>query len=102
MVSRQLDALAAVEEGDGTLLDHCAVLCTSEVSRGRTHSPDDFPILLAGGCNGTLKTDMHWRSEASGSTSKVLLTLCQVMGLPLDALGIDDCYTTESLTEVEV
>ncbi|MGB0591721.1 MAG: DUF1552 domain-containing protein [Myxococcota bacterium] len=101
MVATQLDALAAVEEGDGTLLDHCAVLCTSEVSRGRTHSPDDFPILLAGGCNGYLKTDMHWRSEASDSTSKVLLTLCQAMGMPVDALGIDDCYTTESLTEVE-
>ena len=101
MVARQLEALAAIEEGEGTLLDHCAILCTSEVSRGRTHSPDDFPILLAGSCNGALKTDMHWRSEASDSTSKVLLTLAQVMGLPLDSLGIDDCYTTESLTEGE-
>lgn len=101
MVRRQLEALDAVEEGDGTLLDHCAVLCTSEVSRGRTHSPDDFPILLAGSCNGYLKTDMHWRSEASDPTSKVLLTLAQAMGLPLDALGSDDCYTTESLSEVE-
>ena len=101
MVQRQLEALDAVEEGDGTLLDHSVVLATSEVSRGRTHSPDDFPILLAGGCNGYLNTDQHWRSETSDSTSKVLLTLAQAMGLPLDAIGIEDCYTTESLTEVE-
>ena len=37
-----IEALDAIEEGDGTLLDNSLILCTSDVSYGRTHQIDEF------------------------------------------------------------
>ena len=94
--------LRSVPEGDGTLLDHCAVLATSDTSYGRAHSVEDYPILIAGGCCGALKTGIHYRSVASENTSKVLLTLARAMGLTLDSYGKDAGLVTSSLSAIEV
>jgi hypothetical protein len=95
-------ALAAVPEGDSTLLDHCAILGTSDCSLGRSHSVEEFPILIAGGCNGALQTGMHYRSTSSENTSKVLLTLSRAMGLTLDSYGKGDGLVTSSLSAIEI
>ncbi|MFK7738764.1 MAG: DUF1552 domain-containing protein [Planctomycetota bacterium] len=44
-----LDRLAAVEEGDGTLLDNCSVVLAAAMSDGNRHSPHNLPIVVAGG-----------------------------------------------------
>ena len=95
-------ALAAVPEGDSTLLDHCAILGTSDCSYGKSHSVEEYPILIAGGCNGTLQTGLHYRSPSSENTSKVLLTLARAMGLTLDSYGKGDGLVTSSLSAIEV
>ncbi len=97
-----ISALANVKEGDGTLLDHMALLATADVSYGRAHSIEEYPILIAGNANGTLKEGIHYRSPASENTSKVLLTLARAMGLTLDAYGEGPGMVTSSLTAVEV
>ncbi len=97
-----ISALANVQEGDGTLLDHMALLATADVSYGRAHSIEEYPILLAGNANGTLKEGIHYRSPASENTSKVLLTLARAMGLTLDSYGEGPGLVTSSLTAVEV
>ena len=43
-----IEALRAIPEGDGTLLDHMVLLATSDVSYGRTHALDEFPLLWRG------------------------------------------------------
>lgn len=95
--AQQLEALRAVEEGDGTLLDHCLILATSDVSKGRTHSPDDFPIVLGGSGGGAIQTGMHYRSPSNESTSKVLLTITRAMGLQLPSIGGDEGYTEDAV-----
>ena len=51
-----LQALEAIPEGDGTLLDNCAIVLSSEVSEGRSHSLDEYPLLLAGSAGGDIAT----------------------------------------------
>lgn len=96
-----LDALRAVEEGDGTLLDHCAVLGTSDVSLGRLHALDEFPALVAGTANGALKTNLHLRTDTSETAAKIPLTLMRAVGARAASFGEDDCYTTDSIGGLE-
>lgn len=102
MYNALLQALDRVEEGDGTLLDHCAVLGTSEISLGRTHSLNDMPILIGGGCNGRLKVDQHYRSPGSENATRVLLSLIRAVGVNQAALGLDDARDTSGLSAIEV
>ena len=51
-----LEALKAIPEGDGTLLDNCVILGTTDVSYARTHQIDEYPILPAGSAGGTLNS----------------------------------------------
>jgi Protein of unknown function (DUF1552) len=97
-----INALASVKEGQSTLLDHCAVLGTTDCSYGRAHSIEDYPILIAGSAGGTLKEGIHYHSPASENTSKVLLTLSRAMGLTLDSYGDAEGKVTSSLTPIEV
>lgn len=96
-----LDAFEAVQEGDGTLLDHSVILATSDVSYGRTHSLDDYPILLAGGCGGKLKTGLHYRSPASENASKVIVSLARAMDVSLASFGDGDAKSAEGLSAIE-
>ena len=72
-------SLSSVQEGDGTLLDHTVLLGTTDVSYGRTHQIDEFPILLAGQCGGALTTGVHYRSATKENTSHVVLSILRAM-----------------------
>lgn len=92
--------LAAVDEGDGTLLDHTGILATSDVSQGRNHSIDEYPVLLAGKMGGYLKPGQHYRSASSENVSKIALTMAQGMGLSLPSFGYDAGETDSVVSEV--
>lgn len=97
-----LSALRSVQEGDGTLLDNCAVLGTTDCSYCKSHSVEEYPIIIAGSAGGALKKGIHFRSVASENTSKVLLTLARAMGLPMSSFGADAGLVSDSLTGIEV
>jgi hypothetical protein len=96
-----LGALHAVPEGDGTLLDNCLVLGTTDCSYGKAHSIEDYPILLAGSAGGAIKNGLHYRSVASENTSKVMLTVARAMGLNLAEFGKEGGHVTEGLSAIE-
>jgi hypothetical protein len=48
-INRFLGLLAAVKEGDSTLLDRTVVMLGSNLSNASSHDPTNLPILLAGG-----------------------------------------------------
>lgn len=54
-----LGKLAAVSEGDGTLLDHCAVVLGSGLGDGDAHLPLDLTTVVAGGAGGRLVQGRH-------------------------------------------
>lgn len=96
-----VQAFAAIPEGDGTLLDNCAILGTSEVSLGRTHSVDEMPVLIAGSACGALVPGIHYRSYAQENATKVLLTLIRAMDVPLAEFGEDAARVTDGLSGIE-
>jgi hypothetical protein len=109
---RLLAALDAVPEGNGTLLDHCAVLWCSELATG-THKFNIWPAFVAGGAGGALRTGRYLRYVPStpnpnlhptwpGVTrlvgrphQQLLLALAQAVGAPLSSIGVQELFTTE-------
>lgn len=96
-----VERMASVREGDGTLLDHSAVLCTTDCSFGRTHSLDDYPLIIAGRAGGALRAGIHYRSASNESASKVMLTLMRAVGARAEAYGFGDARVTDGLGAIE-
>lgn len=94
-------ALDAVPEGEGTLLDNTALLASSEVSLGKTHSVEDLPIIVAGTACGNLRTGLHYHSDARESASRVSLSLIRAMGINAGSWGEDDARTEVGLSAIE-
>jgi hypothetical protein len=90
-----LEKLKDTPEGDGNLLDNCAILASSDCSEGQPHSIDDYPIVVAGKAGGALvHPGVHYRSTDNENASNVLLTLLQAMDLPLTEFGEGGGHTT--------
>jgi Protein of unknown function (DUF1552) len=83
-----LAALKATPEGDGNLLDHMAMLCTSDLCDGHVHSNTDYPLLICGKGNGRLRGHTHYRSGSSESTSLGVLTALQGAGTGITSFGV--------------
>ncbi|MEZ4475241.1 MAG: DUF1552 domain-containing protein [bacterium] len=96
-----VQALRAVPEGGETLLDHCVLLGTTDVALARTHSLEDYPILLAGSACGALKPGLHYRSPGDESASKVMLSLLRAMDLRVAEWGVDTARVTDGLSAIE-
>ena len=96
-----VQALRAVPEGDGTLLDNCAVLGTTDCSFGRTHSIDDYPILIAGTAGGYFKRGVYYRSRTNENASKVMLSLMRSVGARAGEFGEGDAKATDGLGAIE-
>lgn len=97
-----VEKLQGVPEGAGTLLDNCLVLGTTDCSLGRTHSLDDFPILLAGSAGGVIKQGIHYRSTSSENASKLLLTIVQAFDIPAASFGAKEGLATSDLGAILV
>jgi hypothetical protein len=97
-----LEALRSVPEGDGTLLDNCGIIITSEVSEGRTHSLDEFPLILAGSVGGQLKQGYHYRSYSQENANKFSLSVIRAYGVSQLSWGADESETTDGLSSIEV
>ncbi len=77
-----LEKLKAVQEGDGTLLDHCLIAYGCGNSDGNRHNHDDLPILLAGSGSGKIKPGRHIRYKAGTPLMNLWLALLEQMGAP--------------------
>ena len=96
-----LEIMAAVPEGDGTLLDNCAIFATSEVSLGQTHSIEDMPVIIAGSCCGFLKQNVHHRSLSGDNATKILVSLQRAYDINPGVFGSDEAATSDNLSEIE-
>lgn len=101
MLNESLQILDAIPEGDGTVLDHSAILAASEVGLAQTHSIEDMPTIIAGSACGYFKQDIHHRSFAGASATPLLISLQRSVGMAVGSFGFDDAASTTSLAEVE-
>jgi len=97
-----LEKLDSIQEGDGTLLDHSAILFTTDVSYARTHQIDEYPILVAGRAGGKLNTGFHYRSDTKENACMVSLAIARAMGLSMETFGEGPDETSQSLAALEV
>lgn len=94
-----LKIMDGIKEGSGTLLDHSLILATSESNYAKIHSLDSLPIMVAGTAGGKWKSGQHVAGKGD-ATSRVGLTIQQVMGLPVDSWGAAAMQTSRSVSEV--
>mgnify|MGYP003546871347 CR=1 FL=1 len=93
-----LEALKGVQEGEGNLLDRCAILASSDCAEGQPHSLNNYPILVAGGGGGALVHPGVHIKGTSGNASDVLLTLLQAMDLQVTTFGQKGGQTTRTVS----
>lgn len=97
-----LQKLKATPDVDGrSILDNIAVLASSDVSDGKDHSLRDYPIVVAGGGSGFLKTPgIHYRSNRE-NTSNVLLTVLRAAGSNATSVGAGTGLSMTPCTAIE-
>lgn len=91
--------LAAVPEGDGTLLDRTLVYAHSEHDNAQMHSLDGIPIMTAGRAGGRIRTGVHVDGTDRPAT-QVGLTLMQAMGLNIGSWGSGSMKTSSLVSEI--
>ena len=90
--------MAALREGDGTLLDNCIMMWGSGLEDGNKHGRENLPFIIAGGGGGTLRTG-RFLDGIHANQGDLLTTLLAGMGVPLDRpIGIATKQIREALT----
>ncbi len=88
--------MAALREGDGTLLDNCIMMWGSGLEDGNKHTRENLPFIIAGKGGGSIKTG-RFLANTKGNQGDLLTTLLACAGVPLDRpIGI----ATKQLTEM--
>jgi hypothetical protein len=82
-----LKKLRSIPEGDGTLLDHVAILYGGGLGDGNVHSHFDLPVLLVGGASGAIKGGRHLKYPQYTPMANLLVTLLDKAGVPVEHLG---------------
>jgi hypothetical protein len=87
LFSSFLDTLKNTPDGDGSLLDHVAIVYGAGMSEGNGHVPENLPILVAGGGCGALKGGRHVRYAKGTPLANFHLALLDKLGVPIEVLG---------------
>ena len=83
-----LDRLQSTPDGDGTLLDHSAILWGSGMSDSNTHSPLDVPYLMVGKAGGQFAGNRHIAAPKGTQLANAMLTVAQKFGAEIDRFGV--------------
>lgn len=95
-----VETLAAVREGDGTLLDRCGILASTDCTTPRMHGAKDFPMLVIGSAGGRLRPGIHVRGKGENAC-RVPLSIARAVGASVPAFGEAEGRLTEGLAEIE-
>ncbi|MBT7225467.1 MAG: DUF1552 domain-containing protein, partial [Gammaproteobacteria bacterium] len=87
LFSNYLDKLAAIPEGDGTLLDNMTILYGAGLSNSTVHAGNNLPILLVGGGAGWIYGGEHIQYTHQPTMADLHLTLMDRFKFPIEKLG---------------
>ena len=82
-----LKKLAAIPDGDGTLLDHSLLLYGSNMSNSNAHNHFPLPNLVVGGATGKHKGGRHLKYPDHTPMTNLILSMLDKVGVPMDTLG---------------
>jgi hypothetical protein len=78
--------MKSIDEGGSSLLDNSLLLYTSYMADGG-HGRDDYPVLLAGRAQGTLRTGRHLSFPLHTPVSNLYVEMLHRMGVKVDEFG---------------
>jgi hypothetical protein len=78
--------LKNIDEGGSTLLDNSLILYTSYMADGG-HGQSDYPALLAGRAQGTLRPGRQIDFQSRTPMSNLYVEMLQRMGVELEEFG---------------
>ena len=84
-----LDTMAAIPEGDGTLLDNSLVVWGNELSRGNSHGNHPVPFVTFGSCGGAIQTG-RWLTYDRVAHNRLLVSMAQIMDTDIQSFGNND------------
>jgi len=87
LFAEYLQKLAAVKEGNGTLLDNSLILYGSGIGNPNIHDHTNLPVIVAGGAAGGMKGNRHIRYERPTPLANLHLTMLDKVGVRLDSFG---------------
>ena len=101
LYAQLLEKMKNTPDGDGSLLDHSALVYGAGQSDGDLHSPLDLPELLAGKLNGTVKGDQYIDYSPADRTPlmnlhRALLVVCEPLDVLPDGLHDPDLVHTST------
>ena len=82
-----LTRLAAIPDGDGTLLDHAMFLYGSNMSNSDRHNGHPLPTILVGGGNGALRGGQHVALPKPTPIANLHLTILEKIGEARESFG---------------
>jgi hypothetical protein len=82
-----LTKLAAMPDGDGSVLDHSILLYGSNMSNSNAHDEYPLPTIVVGGGAGKLKGNQHLRYPDKTPLANLLHTLLDRAGVPVEKFG---------------
>ncbi len=91
-----LTKLAAMPDGEGSMLDHAIILYGSNMSNSDRHNQYPLPTAVIGGGCGRLKGGQHLRYPEHTPLANLHLTLLDRAGVPIDSFG----DSTQKLAEI--
>lgn len=97
-----LDRLRGTPDGDGSLLDHSALLYGSGIGDPNVHDHTDLPIIVAGGGVGGLKHGRHIRYDQPTPLANLHLTLLDKVGVAIDSFADSNGRANELFTPLSV
>ena len=91
-----LKQLAAMPDGDGSVLDNSILLFGSNMSNSDLHNNDPLPSAVFGKGGGTIKGGQHLHYPHNTPHASLLLTMLIRAGVPIESFG----DATSELTEI--
>ena len=87
MIPYFLEKLKRTADGDSNLLDQSLVLYGSAMGNSNLHNHKRCPLFLAGHAGGTLKGNLHVRTEDGTPMANAMLSVLNGLGVELDQFG---------------
>jgi hypothetical protein len=87
MLSYYIKKLDSIRDGDGTLLDHTAVLFGSGMSDGNVHNNYNVPAIVVGGKTAGIKGDRHAKYPKGTPLANLMLGLTDRYGVEVQRFG---------------
>jgi hypothetical protein len=82
-----VERMRTTPDGDGSLLDHSALLYGSGISDSNIHMHDNLPLVLVGGADGRIKGGRHVVYPKDTPVTNLFVNMLDMIGVPVETLG---------------